>query len=260
VTDDEIRELLALIALDALDPDELDAADQAIAGRPELLAELDELRDVVALLGESSAVTPPPGLKASILAQIAVTGQVPATGGTNGDIGADEGSTVPGPRPASRTADGWRGRRPDTSVRRWTALIAVAAAAVGVVAGAVIWTADDSSPQRADDVEAVLELDDVEALELRGDMDGIRIMHSPSSTAAVLVADGMPDPGDERDYQLWFHHDGVPTPANVFRPDSSGHAEVLLEEFSAAGAVITVTVEPAGGSEQPTSPALVSSA
>lgn len=264
MNDDEIRDLMALVALDALDPDEREAVERAIADRPDLMAELDELRAVVALLAESHSVAPPPDLKASILAQIAVTGQDPSAAARRVTAAPE---TVDGSPPTATghprvlVGESSPAGRGDVSMRRRrTALIAIAAAAVAVVAGAAIWNADDSSPQRAEGVEEVLELDDVQALELRGDMDGVRIMHSPSSTSAVLVADDMPDPGDELEYQLWFHHDGVPTPANVFRPDSSGHVEVLLEDFSAAGAVITVTIEPTGGSERPTSPALVSSA
>ena len=41
MTDDELRELIPLAALDALDADERAAFDEAIAERPELLAELD---------------------------------------------------------------------------------------------------------------------------------------------------------------------------------------------------------------------------
>ncbi len=142
--------------------------------------------------------------------------------------------------------------------RSWTAGVAAAVAVVAAI-GVAIWSASDSSPEVAEQIEAVFALPDVEALELHGDVDGVRILHSPSSTAAVLVDDDMPDPGDDRAYQLWFSRDGIVTPANVFRPDSDGHVEVLVEDFQPVGAVITVTLEPAGGSDQPTGPPIVSS-
>ncbi len=237
MTDDELGELLALAALNALDPDEQRSVDTAIAGRPDLQAELDELRLAAAQLGESEAATPPARLKASILAEIAATRQ-----------SATDGATEPPRSPAKAV-----------SMRRsWIAGVA-AAVAVAALIGVAVWSASDSSPEVAEQIEAVLELPDVEALELHGDVDGVRILHSPSSTAAVLVDDGMPDPGDDRAYQLWFSRDGIVTPANVFRPDSDGHVEVLLEDFQPVGAVITVTLEPAGGSDQPTGPPIVSS-
>jgi len=237
MTDDELRELLALAALNALDPDEQRSVDTAIAGRPDLRSELDELRIAAAQLAESEAATPPAGLKASILAEIAVTRQS-ATGG----------ATEPP-----------RSRAKAVSMRRsWTAGVAAAVAVVAAI-GVAIWSASDSSPEVAEQIEAVFALPDVEALELHGDVDGVRILHSPSSTAAVLVDDDMPDPGDDRAYQLWISRDGIVTPANVFRPDSDGHVEVLLEDFQPVGAVITVTLEPAGGSDQPTGPAIASS-
>lgn len=239
MTDDELRELLALAALNALDPDEQRSVDTAIAGRPDLQAELDELRMAAAQLAESEAATPPAGLKASILAEIAATRQ-----------SATDGATEPP-----------RSRAKAVSMRRsWIAgVAATAAVAVAALIGVAVWSASDSSPEVAEQIEAVLELPDVEALELHGDVDGVRILHSPSSTAAVLVDDGMPDPGDDRAYQLWFSRDGIVTPANVFRPDSDGHVEVLVEDFQPVGAVITVTLEPAGGSDQPTGPPIVSS-
>ncbi len=237
MTDDELGELLALAALNALDPDEQRSVDTAIAGRPDLQAELDELRMAAAQLGESEAATPPAGLKASILAEIAATRQ-----------SATDAATEPPRSPAKAV-----------SMRRsWIAGVA-AAVAVGALIGVAVWSASDSSPEVADQIEAVLELPDVEALELHGDEDGVRILHSPSSTAAVLVDDGMPDPGDDRAYQLWFSRDGIVTPANVFRPDSDGHVEVLVEDFQPVGAVITITLEPADGSDQPTGPPIVSS-
>lgn len=251
MNDEEIRDLLAVVALDALDPVEQQAFDRAIAGRPDLLAELDELRAVVTMLADTKATEPPVRLKASILAQIAVTQQ------SSIDRHVPNGVVSPPPDSVPVAPAGGRNI---SMRRRWPAVLAVAAGIVGVIVGAAVWIGGDSSPGLADRVAAVLELPDVEALGLHGDMDGVRIMHSPSSSAAVLVADGMPDPGDDREYQLWLHHDGVPSPADVFRPDGGGHVEVLLEDFSSDGVVFTVTVEPAGGSEQPTGPALVSSA
>ena len=237
MTDDELRELLALAALNALDPDEQRSVDTAIAGRPDLQSELNELRNAAAQLAESEAATPPAGLKASILAEIAVTRQ-----------SATDGATEPP-----------RSRAKAVSMRRsWIAGVAAAVAVVALI-GVAVWSASDSSPEVAEQIEAVLELPDVEALELHGEVNGVRILHSPSSTAAVLVDDGMPDPGDDRAYQLWFSRDGIVTPANVFRPDSDGHVEVLVEDFQPVGAVIMVTVEPAGGSDQPTGPPIVSS-
>ncbi|MBA2514468.1 MAG: hypothetical protein H0V26_09090, partial [Solirubrobacterales bacterium] len=109
MTDDELRELLALAALNALDPDEQRSVDTAIAGRPDLRSELDELRIAAAQLAESEAATPPAGLKASILAEIAVTRQS-ATGG----------ATEPP-----------RSRAKAVSMRRsWTAGVAAAVAVV----------------------------------------------------------------------------------------------------------------------------------
>ena len=75
MTDAELRELIPLAALDALDADERAAFDEAIADRPELLAELDDLRAVTAELPADVSVAPPARLKAAVLAEIAGTEQ-----------------------------------------------------------------------------------------------------------------------------------------------------------------------------------------
>jgi anti-sigma-K factor RskA len=61
-------------------------------------------------------------------------------------------------------------------------------------------------------------------------------------------------------YQLWFLGSGAPVPGGTFDSDPDGHALATLdgppEGLVLAGAA--VTVEPAGGSRQPTSAIIVS--
>lgn len=253
MTDDELRDLIPLIALDALDPAERDAGESAIAAHPEMQAELDDLRAIVAQLAESESTQPPAALKATILAAIAAVDQaspVDAGSSAGGQPTVAQPHRTSGPRPA-------RSRFVAKS-RRWTVGISVAAAVAVTVIGGAVWIGADS-PSDSERVAAILDLPDVESLELLGAMEGVRIVHAPSSAAAVLVADGMPDPGADRAYQLWFVHDGVASPSSVFRPDPAGHVEVLLEDFAPSGAVIAVTIEPDDGSNAPTSPTLVRS-
>ncbi len=252
MTDDELRDLIPLIALDALDPAERGAAESAIAAHPAMQAELDELRAIVAQLGESESIQPPAALKATILAAIAGVDQASPV-----DTGSSAGGQPNVAQPHRTSGPRLARSRFVAKSRRWTVGISVAAAAVTVIGGAV-WIGADS-PSDSERVAAILDLPDAESLELLGAMEGVRIVHAPSSTAAVLVADGMPDPGADRAYQLWFLHDGVASPSSVFRPDPAGHVEVLLEDFAPSGAVIAVTIEPADGSNAPTSPTLVRS-
>jgi len=236
VTDAELRELLPLAALDALDADEMRAFEEAIDSWPDVRAELDELRDVVAELAPTD-VAPPASLKVSVLDQIAVTDQLP-----------------PAPE-----ADSPQVAKVLPFRRRWWSAVAVAAASVAVLVGALVWLNVDSQPDEEARARDILELSDTTTLPLTGELTGVRIVYSPSVDDAALVADDLPDPGADRAYQLWYiRGTDNPVPANVFRPDDDGETLVLVEDFE-PGAVMAITEEPEGGSEQPTSPPIAAS-
>ena len=57
-----------------------------------------------------------------------------------------------------------------------------------------------------------------------------------------------------KQYQAWvIPPGGVPKPEPVFSPDANGSGSVDIPSAPIKGAVVAVTVEPAGGSQQPTS-------
>ena len=62
-----------------------------------------------------------------------------------------------------------------------------------------------------------------------------------------------------RAYQLWFIKDGAPVPSVTFKPESGGRVRVESIPVPADGDVsaAAITVEPEGGSAQPTSPILL---
>ena len=74
----------------------------------------------------------------------------------------------------------------------------------------------------------------------------------------MLVAQGMPDPGEDQTLQLWLVHDGTPVPAGVFRPDGRGTAVAPVAGTVRGAEVVAVTLEPAGGSPAPTGEVLAS--
>lgn len=66
----DIRELLALHALDLLEPDEVAQVSAAIAADPRLEVELTALRDAAHQLGSASQVAPSPDVEAQLFASI----------------------------------------------------------------------------------------------------------------------------------------------------------------------------------------------
>jgi anti-sigma-K factor RskA len=76
---------------------------------------------------------------------------------------------------------------------------------------------------------------------------------------AMVHASNLDPVEDGKVYQLWFIQNGTPVPSVTFNPESDGHA--MVENITVpAGTGIThaaVTVEPAGGSQAPTTPVIL---
>jgi anti-sigma-K factor RskA len=68
---------------------------------------------------------------------------------------------------------------------------------------------------------------------------------------AVLVVEDMPPVPEGRTYQIWVIEDDVPKPGGLFKPGQDSVA-AIVERPLGGGDVIAVTVEPEGGSPQPT--------
>jgi uncharacterized protein (TIGR03083 family) len=67
LTRDQAAELLGAYVLDALDPPEAEAVEQALADFPDLRTEAVRLRGAVGALGTADEVTPPPALRDRVL-------------------------------------------------------------------------------------------------------------------------------------------------------------------------------------------------
>lgn len=69
---------------------------------------------------------------------------------------------------------------------------------------------------------------------------------------AIVMAENMPPMPPDKTMQIWVIRDGTPRPAGTFRPSGDTAAAPIAEPLRDAEAV-AITVEPAGGSEKPTS-------
>ena len=73
---------------------------------------------------------------------------------------------------------------------------------------------------------------------------------------AVLMAEDMPRAPEGRTYQIWVIEGDVPEPGGLFKPRGESVAAVVEKPLD-EGDVIAVTIEPAGGSQQPTTDPLM---
>ncbi|MGN7703880.1 anti-sigma factor [Cellulosimicrobium sp. 22601] len=235
----DVRDLLPAYALDAVDDVERRAVERLLAADPDARRALDEYRDVVAAFAVESA--PPPGLRDAVLARVAASAAtVPSAGESTGGDVVD-------------LAAARRARR-----RRWTGLAAAVAAVVAVAVPttvAVRATQEQSRLQEQADAIARM-LADPDATILHGEVAG-------GGQASVLAAgddmyfraSDLPDAGDDRDYQLWVvEPDGAVVSAGVLDVQDGSTSRLVKDE---PGVGMAVTVEPAGGSEQPTTDPVV---
>jgi anti-sigma-K factor RskA len=142
--------------------------------------------------------------------------------------------------------------------RRPVAWLAAAAAVMLIAAGGVFVATrnDDASDDSA--IAAVLDADDVTTRTLEGSLGAtLELAYSADEGAMVVTGDDVPAVGDDETYQLWMVDDSGSVPAATFRPDDSGHVAVRVDG-DPSGLVVGVTLEPSGGSEQPTLPMLAS--
>ena len=244
---EELRELLAAYALDAVDDVERRAVERFVAQDESAATELASLRATAAELGAAGPAHSdlPAGLRASVLDGITRTRQERPSTSDPSLPTAWAGTHAP----ERRTRVTQRGLR-----------LAVAAAALVAVAlpSGVAWQQHDravQAEQRAVQAEQRAEvLDDVladpGAQVLRSDVAGggeaVAIL---TDERALLMVDGLPRLEADRIYQLWAMRDGVPVPAGMLGAGGTVHA--LAEDYQ-PGDGLAVSVEPQGGSEQPT--------
>ena len=272
MNENEFAELAAGAALHALSADDERRFRDALAAHPEwqTIAEADA--GAAGLLAETAAtVDPPASIRSALLAQIALMPQrstpdadepregapvpeslVPESLAT--ESLAAESLAAESLAPAESAAE-----VPTRKPRRWGraifALAACLAVLVGVGVGAVALNQQLNRPASVVALQEIEAAGDAEQATVELDDGGTATAHwSGSVGKAVLVADGLPSPGEGETYELWFVRGDAPVSAGVFDVDG-GDATALLDGDMQAGDAIAVTVEQAGGSPtgQPTS-------
>ncbi len=86
-----------------------------------------------------------------------------------------------------------------------------------------------------------------------GESSTATLVWSENIGQSVLLVNGLEQLPDDKVYELWYiDGEGSPISAGLFTIPDSGHTYSVLDGEMTAGATVGVTVEPAGGSKQPT--------
>lgn len=241
---EEREEMLALGAAGALTPEEAAELDRLLGEDPQAAAEYAAMLDDITALAESVAEPPPARLRAAVLEAISAERQA--------DVGAAATGTTAPPLPPPPAAE-----QPHIAPvvpihrRRWWIPATAVAAAIVIVGGALLVTRDADAP--TDDVMAqVLDADDAVTVELAGELGALQLVKSEDVDATVLRGDGVEDPDADQVLQLWAIADGEPASMGTFVPEDDGHVAFVMEGTEPEGTLYAVTIEPEGGSEQPT--------
>jgi anti-sigma-K factor RskA len=217
----DLHTLSGAYAINALSEDEARQFDRHLEECPACREEVRELQAAAAKMGAAEAHTPPPALKARVLAA------------------ADQMPQLP-PRVT---------RLESVRKRHWSAkLVAAAAAVILAVSGGVAVFESQRGDDQSVVVSQVFRAGDAHTKTVETDHGSVTVATSTSLGRMAVRTDGLRALGGKRVYQLWAVHGGTPTSAGVIEDPKAGAAMAMPSE----GTTVAITIEPEGGSEQPT--------
>jgi anti-sigma-K factor RskA len=239
---EDIHALSGAYAVDALDDVERARFEGHLAGCSACRAEVESLIAAASELSVLTEVAPPASLRAKVLSEIATVRPLPPTEGTERteDSAADE------------LADRRRSRSTRRLSRSWRLVVAAATVAVLAIGGFTVWRQIDKDPQRAIADQVLAAPDATRYAKQLPDGATATVVRSPSLDKAVLITSGMSQPPAGKVFQLWLEDaTGHMTSAGLM-PGGGDQVLVLAGDATHSKAA-GVTVEPPGGSDQPTS-------
>ncbi|MET0989865.1 MAG: anti-sigma factor [Glaciihabitans sp.] len=271
--------------LGALDDEELREFERHLTESESTRNEVTELSETASLLGFSvSPVTPSPELKANLMALIASTPQLPKqVSSDNPGVPvrvdatpqapaapvtlsavpplADTETAAPAAAPPVETSSERRAKA------RWftrpaVAISSIAAAIALIVGGGVVTNQlSDANYQRqqADQLAAINSADDMQQAAAAISTGGTAtLVWSEELGKSAVIVDGLEELPSDKTYELWYiAADGTITAAGLMDVAEQDSAWRVLDGQMAAGDTVGVTIEPKGGSEQPTTPPIV---
>jgi anti-sigma-K factor RskA len=231
----DVHALTGAYVLDAVSEHERADFERHLAVCEACAQEVRELRDTATRLGWAAAADPPAGLKGTVLARVASERQLPPQR----------------PRPVTRL----RREVPVWALRLTSAaaaLLLVAATALGVLLIRERAALDDTRQQASALTTAILQAEDAKAVSGSANGALATAVVSRSQNRMLLLANGLPQLSSDKVYQAWLMDSSGPRSAGLL-PSESAPSGVRLEASGiGAPTAVAVTVEPAGGSPQPT--------
>ncbi|GGY58803.1 anti-sigma factor [Streptomyces omiyaensis] len=237
----DVHALAAAHALGALDDAEREDFDAHLETCGACRQEAAEFRATTARLAAAVSHAPPAAAKARVMAAVDGVRQLPPR--------------IPSPRTAPALGSVLR--------RRAAPLALAACVAAAALGGLAVWQTRNAqdleerarqSQQRLDAVSSVLAAPDARTVHGKTANGALAtVVSSDGQNRAVFTAADLPAPGAGRTYQVWLDHDGTMRPAGLIDRDGT---VVLTGDPADAGAV-GLTLEPAGGSPQPTTDPLL---
>ena len=269
---DDIHALSGAYAVDAIDDVERARFERHLADCPACQAEVASLRAAAIEMAVLSEAAPPPSLRAKVLSDIKAVRPLPPLTQPHPEQGNDAvGPHAPAPEatglPASVTPErSWgtdqrvvadelgerRRARGARLGRGWRVVVAAATVAVLAIGGFTVWRQVNTDPAKAIADQVLAASDRTSTAKRFPDGSTATVWRSESLHKAVIVTSKMADAPSGKVYQLWLQDPTGHMASAGVMPPGPDHVVVLEGDASkATGAGITV--EPPGGSGQPTS-------
>jgi anti-sigma-K factor RskA len=233
VTSPDVHTSTGAHAADALPPEERAQVEQHLAECPACAQEVAELRAALVRLADAVPERPSPALRERVLAEVARTRQLPPV------VGPGEG----------RARGRWWSSAP---LQVAAAALLVVAVVLGVL---LVQERRQLDHQRTMVAEVSTMLSDPHHVVTTATLtSGGRGTALVSGSEALFFAGDLPTVASDRTYQLWVMSPSSTRSAGLLGRGSS--AQMLVRGLR-DGDALGVTVEPSGGSTQPTSTELV---
>lgn len=241
----DLHSLAAPYALDALEPDERRRFERHLSGCVRCTAEVRALTEDAVRLAWSTAAPAPTALRDRVLTAVRTTPQ---------EAPSQEAPRARAPQQPSR-ARAPRFRPLLAPLATTTAAAALVVASLFAVQATQAQDKLDQERAQAREIAHVLAAPDARATSERDAQGrGIGVVASASERRAVVTVSGLGTPSGGRVHQLWLMRpNGNPRSLGLF----DGDTPLVADGLNTNATSLAVTVEPHGGSVQPTTAPVV---